>query len=202
MIPLIIILSVSALAAAFLLLPVSLHIKFDGDFTAKIKIAGIKAYEPAWEEEHPSEKAADSDKKARTDNSMRKMFGKLEDRLGFSGAVKEIFSFVKSLLKRLKKQLGHIAVRRLCLNIRVASSDAAQTAVEYGAVCSAVYPALSFLDSVTDIKMKRINILSDFNSEKSDFSFSVIIRIKIIFLIILAFQAFSEYNKFITRNEL
>lgn len=201
MIPLIIILSVSALAAAFLLLPVSLHIKFDGDFSAKIKIAGIKAYEPA-EEESPSEKAADSEKKARTDNNMRKMFGKLEDRLGFSGAVKEIFSFVKSLLKRLKKQLGHIAVRRLCLNIRVASSDAAQTAVEYGAVCSAVYPALSFLDSVTDIKIKRINIFSDFNSEKSDFSFSVIIRIKIIFLIILAFQAFSEYNKFITRNEL
>lgn len=201
MIPLIIILSVSALAAAFLLLPVSLHIKFDGDFSAKIKIAGIKAYEPA-EEESPSEKAANSEKKARTDNNMRKMFGKLEDRLGFSGAVKEIFSFVKSLLKRLKKQLGHIAVRRLCLNIRVASSDAAQTAVEYGAVCSAVYPALSFLDSVTDIKIKRINIFSDFNSEKSDFSFSVIIRIKIIFLIILAFQAFSEYNKFITRNEL
>lgn len=201
MIPLIIILSVSTLAAAFLLLPVSLHIKFDGDFSAKIKIAGIKAYEPG-EEESPSEKAADSEKKARTDNNMRKMFGKLEDRLGFSGAVKEIFSFVKSLLKRLKKQLGHIAVRRLCLNIRVASSDAAQTAVEYGAVCSAVYPALSFLDSVTDIKIKRINIFSDFNSEKSDFSFSVIIRIKIIFLIILAFQAFSEYNKFITRNEL
>ena len=106
------------------------------------------------------------------------------------------------MLERLKRQFKHIAVRRLCLDIKVASEDAATTAIEYGAVCSAVYPALSFIDSIANVKMKSINVAADFNSDKPDFGFSVIIRARILFLIIMAFGVFSEYNKFKTRNEL
>ena len=36
--------------------------------------------------------------------------------------------------------------------------DAAQTAVEYGAVCGSVYPVLAFLESTAVISLKKINI--------------------------------------------
>ena len=113
-----------------------------------------------------------------------------------------MIAFVKTLLLRLKNQLRHIAVRRLCIDVKIASPDAAQTAIEYGAVCGAVYPVLSLINSTANVKFKQINVSADFNSDKPDFSFSVIIRVKIIFLIAMAFTALSEYNKFKTRNEL
>lgn len=198
----IIILSILLFLVLLLLLPVSLYIGFDGDFIAKIKILGIKIYE--LKPQDSKKKSEKSDKKNRdeTVDHQDNFFEKLKKKHGFSGALKEILAFIKALLSRLKKQMRHIAVRRLCLDIRVASPDAAQTAIEYGAVCSAVYPILSLIDSTANVKMKQINVYADFNSDKPVFGFSVIIRAKIIFLIIMAFTAFSEYNNFKTRNEL
>ena len=201
MIPLIIVLSASALVALLLFIPISVHIMYNGELVVKLKIAGIKAFvtEPKEDIKEPSPDT-ESDKKAKkqTENA----FNKLKKKYGFAGAVKEVFAFVRAVLERLKRQFRHIAVRRLCLDIKVASEDAATTAIEYGAVCSAVYPALSFIDSIANVKMKSINVAADFNSDKSDFGFSAIIRARILFLIIMAFGVFSEYNKFKTRNEL
>lgn len=201
MIPLIIVLSVTALIALLLFIPISLHIKFDGDFSVKLKIAGIKAFsaEPEEDINKPSPDT-ESDKKAK--KQTENIFDKLKKKYGFAGAVKEIFVFVRSVISRLKGQLKHIAIRRLCLDINVASGDAAATAISYGAVCAAVYPILTLIDSTANVKMKSINVAADFNSDKSKFGFSVIIRARILFLIITAFGVFSEYNKFKTRNEL
>ncbi len=201
MIPLIIVLSVLAFIVLLLLIPISVHIEYDGDFFVKLKIAGIKAFEaePKEEIKEPSPDT-ESDKKAK--KQTEKAFDKLKKKHGFAGAVKEIFVFLKAVLERLKGSFKHIAVRRLCLDIKVASGEAAATAIEYGAVCSAVYPVLAFIDSIASVKMKSINVTADFNSDKSDFRFSVIIRARILFLIIMAFGVFSEYNKFKTRNEL
>lgn len=201
MIPLIIVLSVLAFIVLLLFIPISVHIKYDGDFFVKLKIAGIKAYsaEPKEEIKEPSPDT-ESDKKAK--KQTEKAFDKLKRKHGFTGAVKEIFTLIKAVLERLKGSFRHIAIRRLCLDIKVATGDAATTAIEYGAVCAAVYPVLTLLDGIANIKMKSINVTADFNSGNSDFAFSVIIRVRILFLIMMAFGVFSEYNKFKTRNEL
>lgn len=201
MIPLIIVLSVLAFIVLLLFIPISVHIKYDGDFFVKLKIAGIKAYsaEPKEEIKEPSPDT-ESDKKAK--KQTEKAFDKLKRKHGFTGAVKEIFTLIKAVLERLKGSFRHIAIRRLCLDIKVATGDAATTAIEYGAVCAAVYPVLTLLDGIANIKMKSINVTADFNSDNSDFAFSVIIRARILFLIMMAFGVFSEYNKFKTRNEL
>ena len=201
MIPLIIILAVLAFIVLLLFIPISVHIKYDGDFFVKLKIAGIKAYEVEPKEDIKETKPdTESDKKAK--KQTEKAFDKLRKKHGFAGAVKEIFILIKAVLQRLKGSLKHIAVRRLCLDIKVASGDAATTAIEYGAVCTAVYPVLAIIDGIANVKMKSINVAPDFNSDKSGFGFSVIIRARVLFLIIMAFGVFSEYNKFKKRNEL
>ena len=201
MIPLIIVLSVLAFIVLLLLIPISVHIKYDGDFFVKLKIAGIKAFE-AEPKEDIKEPSPDTENDKKVKKQTQKSFDKLKEKHGFAGAVKEIFEFVKAVISRLKGELKHIAIRKLCLDIKVASGDAATTATSYGAVCAAVYPVLTFIDGIANVKMKNINILSDFNSDNSDFGFSVIIKARILFLIIMAFGVFSEYNKFKTRNEL
>lgn len=198
---LIIILSVLALLGILLLLPVSLHISFKDDLFLKVKLSGIRVYEikPQEDIEKPSPAEA-SDKSAETD--VKGAFKTLTEKLGFRDAVKEILTFIKALTVRLKKQLKHILIRRLILNVRVASPDAAKTAIEYGLLCSAIYPALSFIDTTLNAEYKKINVFTDFEQDKPDFDFSVIIRVKILFLIKMAFAAFSEYKNFRMRNEL
>lgn len=201
MIPLIIILAVLAFIVLLLFIPISVHIKYDGDFFVKLKIAGIKAYEVEPKEDIKETKPdTESDKKAK--KQTEKAFDKLRKKHGFAGAVKEIFILIKAVIQRLKGSLKHIAIRRLCLDIKVASGDAATTAIEYGAVCAAVYPVLTLIDGIANVKMKNINVFSDFNSGESHFGFSVIVRVRVIYLIVMAFGVFSEYNKFKTRNEL
>ena len=201
MIPLIIILAVLAFIVLLLFIPISVYIKYDGDFSLKLKVAGVKAYELEPKEDIKEPKPDnESDKKVK--KQTEKAFDKLKKKHGFAGAIREIFAFVKAVLERLKGSFRHIAIRKLCLDIKVASGDAATTAIEYGAVCSAVYPILTLLDGLDNVKMKSINVSSDFNSADSFFGFSVVARVRIVYLIIMGFGVFSEYNKFKTRNEL
>ena len=117
-------------------------------------------------------------------------------------ALSEITSFIKALILRIKKQLRHIKITRLCLGINVATDDAALTAIYYGAVCSAVYPILSLLDSLSNIAFKQIDIRADFESAKPDFAFSARVKLRLFFLLAAALAALAEFNKFKTRNEL
>lgn len=208
MVPLIIILSVAAVILILLFLPVALSVSFsNGDFSAKIKIAGIKVCE-LKDEEKKEDKSGDNagnrdaaGKKAEK-NELKEIFVHLKKRYGFAGAVREIFGFAGQVLKKIKKRLKHFFIKKVCVNIVIAGDDAAQTAVEYGAVCGSVYPVLAFLESTALISLKKINISSDFYSGNSDFSFSLDAGARVIFLIMTLFDIFSEYNKFKMRNEL
>lgn len=184
-----------------LLLPISFSFKLDEDFFVKIKLAGIKVYSIKPENDIKENKEdTESDKKAL--ENKKNMLKTLYKKLGFSGTVKELTDFLKALLKRFKKLLKHMTFKKIKLNIKVATDDAAQTAVEYGKVCTFVYPVLTMFSAVANVKYKKIEIASDFNSEKPEIVFSGEISCKVIFLIIAAFGFFSEYNKFKVRNEL
>ena len=109
MIPLIVILAVLAFIVLLLFIPISVHIKYDGDFFVKLKIAGIKAYEVEPKEDIKETKPdTENDKKAK--KQTEKAFDKLKKKHGFAGAVREIFILIKAVLQRLKGSLKHIAV--------------------------------------------------------------------------------------------
>lgn len=198
----IIIAAVLVLLVSLLFLPVSVHLKFEDGFFAKIKVAGIKVYDikPGKDIKTPEPKDTESDSKAeqQTENA----FKRLKKKLGFAGAVKELFAFIKAVLKRLKGVLRHLYFKKLRVDIKVASGDAADTAIQYGAVCAAVYPVLSFIDTSSNVQMKQIDVSADFKSESSEMAFSVIVKMRIIFLIRGAFALLSEYNNFKLRNDL
>lgn len=203
---LIIIAAIIILITALLFLPASLFLSFNGDFSVKIKLGGICVFNSDNTKpenvKHEKDTKPEAENKKADSGEKQNLFTALKAKLGFTGAVKEILYTVKSALVKIKKQLKKITVKRLTVDISIASDNAAKTAVEYGAVCAAVYPLLSFLESVANIGIKQINVSSDFNSQKPHFSFSAVVRLRIIYLIIAAFAAFCEYNKFKTRNEL
>lgn len=202
MIALYIIGAVLLILTAVLFLPVSIHLVFVEDFFVKIKFAGIKVYEikPDGEDKEKNQKKDSTEKEEKQENPATKegkqLFGFLKEKHGFTGAVKSLLGLLGDVLTHIKKLLRHIKIKRVELKLTVAADDAAQTAIEYGTVCAAAYPVLALLDSCAEVGFKNIDIKSDFNSGKPDFSFSATVRMQIFFLLSAAFGIYTEYKNF------
>lgn len=186
-----------------LFLPVNVFLKFQNDFFIKIKFAGIKLFEISEKEKKSdSDKKTDKDGKKNEDSENpalkqgKELFSFLKEKYGFSGAVKKVFSLLKDMLTHIKNLLRHIKIKKIKLDLTVSGADAADTAIEYGRICTAAYPVLAFFDSFSGIDFKQININSDFNGNKKEFEFSLVVKLQIIYLLIAAFKIYSEYKNF------
>ena len=188
-----------------LFLPLSVRLEFEDDFFAKVSFLKIcvfrsdKKKKEKYAPKHTGEKQ-ENEQKSKEENQGYRLFTFLKSKYGFTGAVKVIFGLLKDMLTHIKKLLRHIKIKRTELDITVAEADAAQTAIAYGKVCSVAYPVLSFLDSCANIGFKRINIKSDFNGKNYEFKFGATANIPVIFLLIAAYRVYSEYKKFIMKE--
>ena len=182
--------------ALILFLPVTVNVGYKDDFVYRLRILGIKVYDSDKEISEPDNAANKTEGTVKKEDKEPNVFEKLKQKFGFTEAIKILFSFAKLVFTHIKKYLRHIKINKVILNLSVAGSDAAQTAIEYGMVCSAVYPVLSLVSSVADIKYKQINVSADFNSDNSKFDFKLNLELSLLFLLIIAFKAFEDYKNF------
>lgn len=199
--------AVLLLIAAILLLPVSAYLEYNNDFFFDFKFSGINVFSSKKEKKQTAKKSTKKTVKKtppqeKKENQFKTSFEILKKKKGFSGAVKEIFALLNDCLKHLGFLLKTFKFRKVEFNLNVATENAAKTAIEYGALCSAIYPTLSFFQSIGNVKYKKINVKSDFESQKANFDFSLAINSQILFLIIAAFKVYKEYKKFSIRNGL
>lgn len=202
MIPLIVVAAVLIFFALLLFLPLCLEITYSERLSIALHFAGIKLYGNSKNKHTEKSNTESEEKKSSVKNVSEGTFKRLSEKLGFGGAVTEIFGFLKDVLLKIKKLLRHVKINRLTLNIRVATDSAAKTAVTYGAVCTAVYPVLAFSEACAPIALKQINVRSDFTATEPEFSFSAVIKLAPVHIIIAAFAILGEYKNFKTRNEL
>lgn len=137
-------------------------------------------------------------------------FGKkLQDLLGISGAkkakntskvspaqtVKFVAENLKTLVSQLRKLLSKCVVKRLKLRIVCAGEDPAETAMEYGAVSSVVYGLVGYLTATCRLKEKAadIQIGCDYNSSQWEFSYDIILAVRV-FRIVRVFFALAFEN--------
>lgn len=192
------------LIALILFLPITAQVKFENDFFVKIKFFGITLfkYKSEKEEKAKEKKPQKAGEHEKPKQKQEGTFAKLKAKHGFKGAIKEIFDFLDKLIKAIKPDLLKIKFRKFKLDLIVVGSDAAMTAIEYGAICSIVYPVLSFIDQNLDIKLKKINVEAGFKYEESVFTTSFDVKANLVLLLKIAFKAFKEYKNFSERNEL
>ncbi len=196
--------------ALILWLPVLVDFRFEKAFFLKIKIGAVPLFsldgdKPGKPEKKLHREKTKKEKKpkeeAKTEpNFIKQLFEKKE----FSEAVRLLLGFANRVFHKLKWLLRRFRAERIGLRIRVASDNAADTAVRYGAVCAAAYPVLAFLDSVSDIRLKQIDITADFNTDQPEFAASGRIRTRIVYLLIFAAGALIEFLKFrkqVEKNE-
>lgn len=194
-----------SLILSVLFSPVVAQIGFESDFSLNITFLGFKVFdtEKTKKEKKQTEpqKTSKKNKKSNAKLNAKTTFAHLRKKYGFTGAVSKIMVFVRKVLSHIKGLLRYINIHKVKLDIVVASDDAAKTAIEYGIVCQAVYPTLSALTSMVNIKYKEINVKSDFETENCKFQFSAMVKLKIIYLLIAMVKIFLEYKNFVTETD-
>ncbi|MCL2486740.1 MAG: hypothetical protein FWE86_03985, partial [Oscillospiraceae bacterium] len=161
-----------------LLVPAAVTAKYSDDFALTVHYLFIplrilprkKKEKP--EPEPPAKKkkpAKKPKKKAAKEPAAKKKKKKpgLFDERGLGGALSLLGRIAKLAGGAFAKVLRGVRVTRFDLYISVGGEDAAETAINYGRICAAVYPAAGLIASQTGKFRRDIIIRADFLSEKT-----------------------------------
>ena len=168
---LIVILIIIAAVAVLLFIPLNLYISYSESKTLvwlrylfiKYKLYPEKQKKKKKEKKEPAAKRAESEKKPK--ESFFKKLVKVQGVKGLISILKEALSILKQFLEDFTK---HILVRRLTINIVTGGEDAAASAMNFGYVCDAVYPAIGALSGlVTLCRVPEVEVKPDFYSKSS-----------------------------------
>lgn len=77
----------------------------------------------------------------------------------------QITDYVRSASPPIKRLFKKIRIDGLTVDVTVATDDAAKTAIKYGSVCAALYPAVEFLALYFTVRVNRIRVEADFSRE-------------------------------------
>ena len=210
MIALYIILAVIALIVILFSIKVSVTAVYDETFTLDIKWLFIKLrIYPEDEEKRAKKEAKKAEKEQKKKNSKQEkpkkekteesaspksnIFKDFYNNQGFAATVNLIRTAAAQLGGFLKGVYRAFVIENLTVLLKVsAGDDAAQTAVKYGKVCSAVYPAMGFICSNMKVKQYDVNVVPDFISAENTATFKLSLSVRPIKLtnvvIVLAFR--------------
>lgn len=189
---LIIIVCVCLLLALLLLCPVTIRTEFKDEFSAKIMYLFFH-YTIAPRPQKNEVTQENGEEQTKQKKTKFQDIIKQKGLSGFLNLIREIARIASGTGKRLLK---HLVISRFIINISVAYGDAAKTAVNYGYVCSVVYPAAGAVLGNVKYKKYSVNVSPDFQKKESSVQFSLKARIKLIFAVSSALYAFIQYIKF------
>lgn len=122
-----------------------------------------KSDEPAKEAAEQKPAAEEESKRARNEKVPKK---KKEKKAALDFA--QIMDYVRSASPPIKRLFKKIRVSDLYIDYVVATDDAAKTAIKYGAVCAALYPAIEWLTTYFTVHARQVNVEADFSEEADD----------------------------------
>lgn len=192
----IIIAAVVVFLIVLLLLPFRVNLSFNESFKFKLYYFGIKIFDNKKGKKEKKQKEATESKKEPESKKEKKENFLKEDfkRLGAKDFIKFYGEKLREVLEKLIWFIKKLKIKILLFDLTVATDNAFDTAIEYGTVCAAVYPVLSVICSNADIKLKKINISTDFNKTSYDFSAETDISVSLIFIIVAAISFLKIYN--------
>lgn len=178
-----IILGILGLILFLLFSSLTLTVDYDKKLSVKLRFLGIKI---------PLDKKKKKKKKKTKEPTPLEKKWKEK---GFIERIKFAIKLLKSIMPQIKYVLAHTRVRELETEIRIANPDAAKTAIEYGSVCSVVYPFLSFAQEYVDISLGKVDVFAAFGEEKCSFRTHLKIKWRVLTLLIAVFKLLPIYQK-------
>lgn len=109
--------------------------------------------------------------------------------LGLSGIVNLFTKITELAAGVLKDFFAHIIIKSFALSIKVGGKDAADTAINFGRVCSVVYPLTSAVISSMKYTHYGVDILPDFTEgAETKAEFFAIFKTRVIHLVKIVFK--------------
>ncbi len=196
MIALIILGAIVAIILILLFLPLTIDLAYEGDLFIKLKYLGITVFDDQKSEEKERKKAAKQKKKSEKETPPKDNFFKRSyKKRGLLGTIKYCCSITRIVVQNIPGIVKRFKFRRFEVDLTVASEDAADTAIRYGEFCAVVYPVISLLQSVTDLKPHQINISADFDKTETEFKGKVLAKAAVIYWIIIVTAILKEIDK-------
>lgn len=164
------------------LIPVRVCGHYDGTFTMYIKYAFLKfsifpmkekKEKPKKEKKKTEKPEEEKEKKKKTKEKKDNIFLNFYKNQGFEATLQLIADALNAAGGMFGGIFKHFVFRELYLSMSIVGSDAADTAIKYGKISSAVFPAMGFICSKAKVKKYDIDITPDFvgKEDKAEFHF-------------------------------
>lgn len=186
-----------------LLIPVSADLSYFDRLIVKVRYGGIKVFDSGKpKKEKPAKPAkARAEKEGKKKSEKQNFISRIFKEKGTVGGIRFCFAVIKSALSRIIRVIRKIKIKKLALNITVASDDAATTAVSYGAVCAAVFPVIALIKENTKIGVEEVNVSTDFDKLSPEISAAVSLRTRLIYAVIAAVSMVFSYVRIKKESE-
>ncbi|MGN0518895.1 MAG: DUF2953 domain-containing protein [Acutalibacteraceae bacterium] len=189
-----IILGILLLLVILLLCNVKILIKYDGELSVKIKY--FITYD-ATKSEDQKPKKKKSKKKSTSDKPKKEpkksSWQQIKEEKGLSGLINILKSLANTTLNASKKLLNRLIVKDLRISVVIASDNAADTAINYGRACAAIYPVSAALISRLNTKKYDVSVRPDFDAKQTKIDCFAYLKIRLIFVTAFALRMLFGY---------
>ena len=166
--------------------PVYGHIAYDGEMLVKIRVLGIPITLVPQSEKKMKKashlkksKRRKSSKKEEEKPSKFKELMTLMKQDDLAGTLHFLREAARLAAKTVGRALRAITVKRMDLQLLIATEDPAVTAQRYGQVCSVLYPALAGIEHMVRIRHRNVRVEPNFLIEKSVVRFDVRLKVSV-----------------------
>lgn len=175
-------LGLMALLVIVLSVPVFGRITYDGELLVRIRVLGIPiTLVPSTEQkvDRPRKTKRVARQPQEKQPSKMKELVSLIKQDDLAGTLHFLHEAARLAAKTVGRVLRSITVKRMDLQLLIATDDPAKTAQRYGQVCGVVYPALAGIESAVRMKQRHVRIEPNFLMEKSAVRFDVHLRMSV-----------------------
>lgn len=185
------------LLLTLLFLPLTIDFKYYDKVKVSVKYLGIKIFDSDKKDKVKKRKNSKQNKNQNTipEPKRENFIKKIYKQKGLNGTISYFSDILILLLKRLCWIVKRFRFRRFVFDLVVASGDAAKTAIQYGKICTVLYPVFSLLQSTVDIKTNEINVNADFEKSKWEFKSSILVKTKALYWLITAVYLLIQISK-------
>lgn len=168
-----------SLLVILLSVPVFGRITYDGELSVRMRVLGVPITlvpQPEAKPTRPSGKAKSEPTQKPSKFKELTELMKQDDLAGTLHFLREVAALAAKAMGRV---LRAVTVRRLDLQLLIATDDSAVTAQRYGQVCGIVYPALAGIESAVRIRRRNLRVEPNFLLEKSVIRFDMRLRVSV-----------------------
>ncbi|MBR0415413.1 MAG: DUF2953 domain-containing protein [Clostridia bacterium] len=158
-----------------------------------------KPKEEKPEEEEPEEKKEEEEETPK--ETKPNVFQEVLELRGFDGAVDLLSEFSSLLAKFGGGLMKHFIIRKLVVHYGVTGKDAADTAIKFGAISTALFPSIGVINKAAQVKKHDIVIIPDYTGSEDTQEIYIHMSYRLLALIAVALGALKDFLQILKREK-